>query len=81
VGGMLASLGFTSKYRTNSGWVLRLDTATHDRAHQLLKTHGIGHLQAGELERYAKNCQACQALISPSRSITASGDGAGSTAP
>jgi hypothetical protein len=42
-----------------------------DGADAGLRTLGITHLRAVELERYAKNCQACQAFLAPSQPMAA----------
>jgi hypothetical protein len=60
VGRILASLGLRNTKRTKQGWVLSMDSETHDRLHQLSETHGISHLAEAELESYARTCDACR---------------------
>jgi hypothetical protein len=60
VGNTLTSLGFRSKQRTNSGWVLRLDSSTVDRCHQLLKTHDNRHIQSSEFALHSAECTTCK---------------------
>jgi hypothetical protein len=67
-GTIVSSLGFRNKTRTKFGWILRLDSDTQKRAHQLLETHGIAHLQTEDIQRCAESCPMCQNLVSASNS-------------
>lgn len=41
VGAVLTSLGFSSRMRTNSGWVISLGKRDAEKLHQLASSHGI----------------------------------------
>lgn len=60
VGRMLASLGFRRTERTKIGWILRFDSTTLDRCHELVKTHGNKHIQDSEYANRAAKCAICK---------------------
>jgi hypothetical protein len=56
VGSLLWALGFREHQRTNSGWILRLDSATLQRIHQLVRTHDNEFIQTAAVE----GCSICR---------------------
>jgi len=61
---MLDSVGFHGTHRTGKDWILWMNSATQERAHQLLQAHGNRYVTDSDLERYAKNCPTCQSIKS-----------------
>ena len=64
---MLSSMGFRTTQRTNSGWILWLDSSTRERCHQLLKTHGKRYIQDWDFAQHSSTCPLCKALATPGR--------------
>jgi hypothetical protein len=60
VGSVLTSLGFTSRQRTNSGWVVWLDGCEQVLIHELAKRHGIDHLPFRLRGIPPESCRLCQ---------------------
>ena len=61
VGAVLTTLGFRSRTRTNSGWVVWLDRAARKRIHELMSTYGMdapsAHLPSPELTEPCEFCK------------------------
>jgi hypothetical protein len=66
VGRMLSSMGFRSTQRTKTGWILWLDSATRERCHQLLKTHGNRYVPDWDFALHSATCPSCKAFAAPS---------------
>ncbi len=60
VGSVLTSLGFTSRQRTNGGWVVWLDSWEQVLIHELAKRHGIDHLPFRLRGIPPESCRLCQ---------------------
>jgi len=66
VGTMLSSMGFRSTQRTKIGWILRLDSTTLARCHQLMKTHDNRFVPDWDFAQHSTTCSLCKALAAPS---------------
>lgn len=66
VGGMLASMGYRNKHRTNVGWILRLDSSTVARCHQLLKAYDNKYVQIA-FTKFSIACPFCRTLATPKK--------------
>jgi hypothetical protein len=62
VGRMLASTGFRSTQRTKIGWILRLDSSTLARCHQLMKTHDNRFVPDWDFAQHSTTCSLCKAF-------------------
>jgi hypothetical protein len=66
VGRMLSSMGFRSTQRTKIGWILRLDSTTLARCHQLMKTHDNRFVSDCDFARRSTTCLSCKAFAASS---------------
>lgn len=62
VGAVLTSLGFSSRTRTNSGWVLSLNRRDAERLHQVAAIHGIDGMKGRFLRVSSADCELCRAV-------------------
>jgi hypothetical protein len=71
VGRTLASMGYRSTHRTNTGWILRIDTFTVARCHQLNETydHSSRPVLPTKMaqEFNFTTCSMCQASVGPQK--------------
>jgi hypothetical protein len=61
VGAVLTTLGFTSRTRTNSGWLLSLNQKDAERLHQLAASYGIDGIGKRFQTIPADKCSLCRA--------------------
>jgi hypothetical protein len=66
VGRMVWSMGFRNAQRTKTGWILRLDSSTRERCHQLLKTHGNRYVPDWDFAQHSTTCPQCKAFAAAS---------------
>jgi hypothetical protein len=67
VGTMLFSMGFRSTHRTKVGWILRLDSATVTRCHQLMKSHDNRYVPDWDFAQHGSTCASCKEFATPAR--------------
>ena len=58
IGAALTSMGFTSRKRTNRGWLLWLDRPARKHIHELIETYGIDS-KTGLLVSENSECDVC----------------------
>jgi hypothetical protein len=61
VGAVLTSLGFATRKRTNSGWVISLSRQDAEKLHQLATCYGIDGFKGRFLGASPDECTLCQA--------------------
>lgn len=61
VGAILTSLGFSSRTRTNSGWVISLNRRDAEKLHQLAASYGIDGMRNRFLSNAPADCSLCRA--------------------
>lgn len=61
VGAVLTSLGFSSRTRTNSGWVISLNRRDAEKLHQLAASYGIDGIRDGFQSIPLDECSLCRA--------------------
>jgi hypothetical protein len=59
VGAALLSLGFTSRKRTNRGWLVWIDRKQQERIHKLIEDYGMDDESYLPLPIYCRRCEYC----------------------
>jgi hypothetical protein len=64
-GAMLSDIGFRNRQRTNSGWILWLDSSTQARVHELVKTYDNRYIGPADVVRCSTICLASPDAVAP----------------